>query len=72
MYASHYMWGTIFGSFDYCAQVATGTPLWYARYDNNPSFSDFLPFGGWKVPNVKQYKGTSELCGASVDRNYRP
>ena len=29
-------------------------PLWYAHYDNNPSFSDFSPFGGWKEPYAKQ------------------
>ena len=25
-------------------------PLWYAHYDNNPSFSDFTPFNGWTQP----------------------
>ena len=29
-------------------------PLWYAHYDNNPSFSDFTPFGGWTKPAIKQ------------------
>lgn len=24
--------------------------LWYAHYDNDPSFKDFRPFGGWTKP----------------------
>jgi len=72
IYASHYMWGTIFGSFTACPQASTNTPLWYAHYDSNPSFADFAEFGGWKTPTIKQYSGTSSLCGASVDRNWHP
>jgi len=72
IYASRYMWGSIFGSYDFCPQAAVGVPLWYAHYDDKPSFSDFVPFAGWKTPMIKQYKGTSSLCGASVDRNWRP
>ena len=30
-------------------------PLWYSHFDNNPTFSDFLPFGGWTKPSIKQY-----------------
>ena len=29
-------------------------PLWYAHYDNNPSFSDFTAFNGWSSPAMKQ------------------
>jgi GH25 family lysozyme M1 (1,4-beta-N-acetylmuramidase) len=72
MYASRYMWGTIFGSYDACGQASVGIPLWYAHYDNNPSFADFTAFAGWKTPNIKQYLGTSTLCGAGVDRNWHP
>lgn len=45
-------------------------PLWYAHYDNNPSYSDFYAFGGWTAPVRKQYMGTTSFCGASVDLNY--
>lgn len=54
------------------AKKGMGLPLWYAHYDNSPSFSDFAAFGGWTAPNIKQYEGTSSLCGASVDRNWHP
>jgi len=46
--------------------------LWYAHYDNNPSFGDFKAFGGWHKPTIKQYRGTSSLCGAGVDMNWHP
>jgi GH25 family lysozyme M1 (1,4-beta-N-acetylmuramidase) len=54
IYATLYMWETIFGSRTACPGVAT-QQLWYAHYDNNPSFSDFSSFGGWSKPTIKQY-----------------
>ena len=35
----------------------------YAHYDASPSFSDFVSFGGWTKPAIKQYAGdvVSEL-----------
>lgn len=72
IYATRYMWGSIFGSYDACSQKGNGLPLWYAHYDNTPSFSDFVAFAGWTAPTIKQYVGTSSLCGASVDRNWHP
>jgi GH25 family lysozyme M1 (1,4-beta-N-acetylmuramidase) len=71
IYSSLYMWETIFGSRSACPSVAS-QPLWYAHYDNNPSFSDFSSFGGWSKPNVKQYQGDTTLCGAGVDLNFYP
>jgi len=47
-------------------------PLWYAHYDNDPSFSDFSPFNGWTKPAIKQYQGTTSVCGASVDLDWYP
>ena len=38
-------------------------PKRYAHYDNNPSFSDFSPFGGWSKPSIKQYAGDATECG---------
>jgi hypothetical protein len=43
-----------------------------AHYDNNPSFSDFSPFGGWNQPAIKQYVGDAVVCGAGVDKNWYP
>jgi GH25 family lysozyme M1 (1,4-beta-N-acetylmuramidase) len=69
IYASRYMWQSIFGSFTSCSSVGSH-PLWYAHYDNSPSFSDFQSFGGWTKPHAKQYQGDTTLCGAGVDKNY--
>ena len=69
IYASVYMWETIMGSKTACPGVASAA-LWYAHYDNNPSFSDFTSFGGWTKPTIKQYQGDTTLCGAGVDRNF--
>jgi len=51
---------------------AASLPLWYAHYDNSPSFSDFVPFGGWTKPAIKQYAGDAVECGVSVDLNWYP
>jgi len=68
VYTSESQWEPIMGSYtggkDY--------PLWYAHYDNDPSVSDFSPFGGWSSPYMKQYAGTTSMCGCSVDLNYSP
>lgn len=67
IYSSYYNWQSIVGlGWTGCS----GLPLWYAHYDNNPSFSDFTPFGGWKTPAIKQYNGSSTVCGAGVDLNF--
>jgi hypothetical protein len=71
IYASRYMWQTIFGAMSGCASVAS-QQLWYAHYDNSPSFSDFVAFGGWTKPAIKQFQGDTTLCGAGVDKNYYP
>jgi GH25 family lysozyme M1 (1,4-beta-N-acetylmuramidase) len=71
IYASRYMWQTIMGSFTACTSPASQA-LWYAHYDNSPSFSDFQAFGGWTRPNIKQFQGDTTLCGAGVDKNYYP
>ena len=70
IYTSRFMWENIVGSRYGCKQAAQKAQLWYAHYDDDPSFSDFGPFGGWKLPNIKQYKGDTKVCGASVDLNY--
>lgn len=66
------MWISIFGGADKCNGL-TGVPLWYAHYDHTPSFNDFasLPFGSWKTPFAKQYSGTTNMCGGSVDLNFK-
>lgn len=46
--------------------------LWYTGWDNKANFENFEPFGGWKVPAVKQFSDTTELCGISVNKNWDP
>jgi len=64
------MWQGIFGGADKCNDF-TGVPLWYAHYDHSPSFADFTPFSSWKTPFAKQYAGTTNMCGGSVDLNFK-
>lgn len=71
IYASAVMWQSIFGSKTACHGVSSNE-LWYAHYDAKPSFADFSEFGGWTKPYMKQFQGTSTLCGAGVDKNYHP
>lgn len=66
IYTGNSQWTPITGS----TTQFKAYPLWYAHYDNNPSFSDFTPFGGWTQPTRKQYEGTTSFCGGSVDLNY--
>ncbi|KAH3744709.1 glycoside hydrolase family 25 protein [Pelomyxa schiedti] len=69
VYTSKSQWQPIMGS-SYTGGAAY--PLWYAHYDNNPSFSDYVAFGGWTTPSVKQYEGTTSLCNQSVDLDWYP
>ncbi len=71
IYASAVMWQSIFGSHTACTGFSSH-PLWYAHYDGKESFSDFTAFGGWTKPHMKQFQGTTTLCGAGVDKNYLP
>lgn len=66
MYTSASQWNPITGGTTKFGDL----PLWYAHYDNNPTYSDWKNFGGWTKPNVKQYMGTTSTCGASVDLNF--
>lgn len=71
VYASASQWNSIFGSTSYVYNPIA-LPLWYPHYDNNPSFSDFTSFGGWKTPYAKQYYNTNTFCDQGVDKNYAP
>eukprot|EP00490_Sorites_sp_Unknown_P027128 CAMPEP_0114661562 /NCGR_PEP_ID=MMETSP0191-20121206/22806_1 /TAXON_ID=126664 /ORGANISM="Sorites sp." /LENGTH=142 /DNA_ID=CAMNT_0001894577 /DNA_START=278 /DNA_END=706 /DNA_ORIENTATION=- len=71
IYSSEYEWETVMGSRYACTAVSSEA-LWYAHYDNNPSFSDYgsTAFGGWSKPSIKQYEGDKTECGCGVDLNY--
>jgi len=70
VYSSASQWSAIFGSLNYC--YGSDLPLWYAHYDNNPSFSDFSSFACWTTPHAKQYAGDATVCSMGVDKNYSP
>jgi len=69
-----------------CDIISTLAPLWYANYDSSgqlnsdPSFADFISFGGWQGASLKQTAGevhVTNLCGNSgwhafidIDANY--
>ncbi|KAH3768092.1 glycoside hydrolase family 25 protein [Pelomyxa schiedti] len=69
VYTNKNMWTLIMGS-SYTGGAGYG--LWYAHYDDNPSFSDFVAFGGWTSPSIKQYQGTTTLCNTGVDLDWYP
>ena len=46
--------------------------LWYAHYDNNPSFSDFYPFGPFTSAFAKQYNDNCNTCGLNSDCDWSP
>ena len=53
--------------FSWCYPEQQGLVLWYAHYDNNPSFSDYTEFGCWSKPNIKQYAGDKYVCSFDWD-----
>lgn len=65
------MWQSIMGSRSACHTLSS-YELWYAHYDGKQSFSDYETFGGWTKPSMKQYQGDVSLCGAGIDKNYKP
>lgn len=50
-------------------------PLWHAEYtrsaEDRPDFDAFRPYGGWSRPSMWQYRGTTSVCGLSVDLDLR-
>ena len=71
IYTTGYFWDKIFGNRLACPKVSSAL-LWYAKYDNSPSFSDFTQIGGWTTPAMKQYAGDVQICGVDSDKNYKP
>lgn len=71
MFSTANIWAAFFGNS--CDTVgATYPSLWYANYESdghvNPTqtFNDFIPFGGWTAPVLKQIAGNTtayKLCG---------
>jgi len=68
VYTSASQWIPIMGGYT----GGSAYPLWYAHYDGDPSFDDFSAFGGWNSPAIKQYQGSTNICGCGVDYNWYP
>lgn len=71
VYSNANEWNQVMGS----AASNTGLsnlPLWYAHYDGSADFNDpsAYQFGGWTTPTMKQYAGSQNLDGQSVDFDY--
>jgi hypothetical protein len=69
VFTTPYIWNEFFGSA--CNSIGSaGFDLWYAHYlqtghvNSTLSFSDFVSFGGWSEPSMKQTGGniTVTLC----------
>ena len=72
IYSNWNGWWYFFG-YDYLFDYASVTPLWYPHYDWVDDFSDFITFGGWTTPAIKQYiDNIDTLCDGIVDFNYAP
>lgn len=51
------------GSLDACPDLAD-IPLWYNNYDTKEAnYNDWISFGGWTYPAMKQYNPNVEVCG---------
>lgn len=70
IYSSNYEWGATTGG----STSFTAYPLWYAHYDNNPSFSDwsYEQFGGWANPSIKQFTDNGPSCYGNLDQDWYP
>ncbi|KAL0245122.1 hypothetical protein GEMRC1_009202 [Eukaryota sp. GEM-RC1] len=69
IYASKVQWDAIMGSS--CTSFAK-YDLWWPHYDNRPTFDGFNAFGGWHMPQIKQFTGTTNICSTQIDNNYYP
>jgi GH25 family lysozyme M1 (1,4-beta-N-acetylmuramidase) len=69
VYTSRTQWLEVFGTTAFAP--AASYPLWYAHYDGRATFADFVAFGGWSQPKMKQFRGDTRVqtCTAPVDIN---
>jgi hypothetical protein len=66
IYSDATSWKTIVGDWTELGDVM----LWYAHWNGVPSFSDFVSFGGWAKPAMKQYRGDQKICEMDVDFDF--
>jgi GH25 family lysozyme M1 (1,4-beta-N-acetylmuramidase) len=68
-HSSNTMWNQVFGNAAACS-VYSDYPLWYANYNGQQSYDDFVSFGGWTSPSRKQYQADVSVCGVTVNQNW--
>ena len=67
IYTSISQWSEIVGlDFTYGSKCG----LWWASWDNDPSYNAFVPFSGWNQLEMKQYTGGGQICGNDLDHDY--
>jgi len=59
IYSSESQWSPIFGR-DW--ELDSHAPLWFADYNGEPSCDDFISFGGWRHPAMKQFSDAGSRC----------
>uniref|UniRef100_A0A914PY73 Uncharacterized protein n=1 Tax=Panagrolaimus davidi TaxID=227884 RepID=A0A914PY73_9BILA len=48
-------------------------PLWWDNWSGKKSFDDFVPFGGWKFPDLQQFNPEyKSSCGVVIDESWYP
>lgn len=52
--------------------IFSGKDLWYVSNDKKLDFDDFVPFGGWKIPFLKQYDQDEMYCENNLNWNFQP
>jgi GH25 family lysozyme M1 (1,4-beta-N-acetylmuramidase) len=68
IYVTKTNWQNIMGNIEGYGKY----PLWYPRYDNDPSLDFFVPFADFTEVKIKQTAGNSKWCSLSqVDTDYR-
>lgn len=73
IYTSRSDWYQITGNW---AGAGADCMLWYASVrgsgpagESPADFSDFVPFGCWQFPTMKQFGQVESLCGLTVNRD---
>ena len=68
IYTSESEWSVIVGN-DWTA--GSKFPLWWPRWNNNPTLDDFKPFAGWTKIVMKQYIDNKTTCKINYDMNFK-
>lgn len=71
IYSNKDKWIQIFGNEEYCKDFVN-YPVWYTHLDQEASFSDwnFIRFGGWTKPAIKQYDKNVQICDCQINSNF--